>query len=345
MKRTTLFLVILAVGLGFLCAASAVARASVVSELADSDLAAQWQAGDTEYVHVSAFISEEAQRPAESFLLLGTDVDNALAAAALEPENENARLWADAYSGEASVTVSNEYNTQTALATCTGGDYFLFHPVEMLSGWYYSESDNTDTLVILDENLAWRLFGGTDIVGMALEINGYACTVAGVSKVPDDEDELAAYGEELRLYMTCSFYERQGQDINMTCYEALVPEPVTGFGLETIEAALGLPENQCELEQNTGRYSLKSGLETAGEYRQRTQRINKIYYPWWENYAKGADSQNALWGVLTVVFAGMAGIVVLLLGVKLFVHGRRANAVRDHKAAQADQHEVRLCHS
>ena len=342
MKRTTLFLIILAVGLGIFCAVSAVVRVSVVSELADSDLAAQWQAGDTEYVHVSAFISEDAQRTAESFLLMGSNVDNALAAVALVPENENARLWADAYSGEASVTVSNEYNTQTAIATCTGGDYFLFHPVEMLSGWYYSESDNTDTLVILDENLAWRLFGGTDIAGMALEINGYACTVAGVAKVPDNEDELAAYGEELRLYMSCSFYERQGQDINMTCYEALVPEPVTGFGLETIVAALGLSESQCELEEYTGRYSFKSCLETAEEYRQRTQRTNKIYYPWWENYAKGIDSQNALWGVLTVVFAGVAGIVILVLGVKLFVHCRRKVSRSKHGKGNAQRNQKGL---
>lgn len=342
MKRTTRLLVIFAVGLGILCAVSAVVRVSVVSELADGDLAAQWQAGDTEYVHVSAFISEEAQRRLESFLLMGHNVDNALAAVALEPENENARLWADAYSGDASVTVSNEYNTQTAIATCTGGDYFLFHPVEMLSGWYYSENDNTDTLVILDENLAWRLFGGTDIAGMALEINGYACTVAGVSKVPDDEDELAAYGEELRLYMTCSFYERQGQDISLTCYEALVPEPVTGFGLETIEAALGLSESQCELEQNTGRYSLKSSLETAGEYRQRAQRINKIYYPWWENYAKGVDSQNALWGLLTVFFAGATGIVVLVPGAKLFIHCRRKVSRSRHGKGNAQRNQEDL---
>ena len=342
MKRTTLLLVILAVGLGILCAVSAAVRALVVSELADGDLAAQWQAGDTEYVHVSAFISEDAQRRLESFLLMGPNVDNALAAVALEPENENARLWADAYSGEASVTVSNEYNTQTAIATCTGGDFFMFHPVEMLSGWYYLENDNTDTLVILDENLAWRLFGGTNIAGMALEINGYACTVAGVSKVPDDEDELAAYGEELRLYMSCSFYERQGQDVNLTCYEALVPEPVTGFGLETIEAALGLSESQCELEQNTGRYSLKSGLETAREYRQRAQRINKIYYPWWENYAKGVDSQNALWGVLAVFFGGAAGIVVLVLGGKLFIHCRRKVSRSRHGKGNAQRNQEGL---
>ncbi len=46
----------------------------------------------------------------------------------------------------------------------------------MISGWSYSGNKAKDAVVVLYQNLAWKIFGETDVAGMELYVNGYACT-------------------------------------------------------------------------------------------------------------------------------------------------------------------------
>lgn len=298
MRRRYIFGGALVALLAALCAVCAAVRAGCVGELAGLDIAERWQGDGGECVHVAAFITPAAGLSEENIRAARQSVDEALAQAALTPANENARLWADAYSGETAMTASVDGAALNVLATATGGDFFLFHPVEMIGGWYYSASDADDTLVVLDENAAWRLFGGTDIVGLSVELNGHPCTVAGVCAAAETE----TYGETPRVYLALSYAARMGLEIPITSYEAVLPEVVSSFGTDAVKAALALDEKQVELKTLTGRFTLRAGLRAAGELAYRAQRTSAIEYPWWENRAIAIEGKNALWSVLALGF-------------------------------------------
>ena len=309
----------------------------------DSQFAAErWQAGGTKYSQVSAFISEDAAFTDNAVLFTRQAVDEALTVVSLDAENDGSRLWIDAYSAEASVSASNDVNTQTARAICTGGDFFRFHPLDMISGWYYSGDEATDAIVVLDQNLAWKIFGGTDVAGMELYVNGYACTVAGVASVPQNKDEKGAYGSEATLYIPYSFLERQESGAPVvTCYEAVLPEAVKDFGTETIKKALGFEDTQCEVLQNTDRFGFGNSLGVAKTYESRSQRTGRIYYPWWENAARAVESRSSLLAVLLillaiypVIYGGVIGVHYGRKGVRGLKAGIKARMERTHEGSE-----------
>ena len=51
-----------------------------------------------------------------------------------------------------------------------GGQFFEFHPLRLLSGSYIAEGDLSPDRVLLDRELAWELFGGTELTGMSVEV-------------------------------------------------------------------------------------------------------------------------------------------------------------------------------
>ena len=98
----------------------------------------------------------------------------------LESDKPGARLWADAYSSYGKITVQSERGNITTDAIGIGGDFFLFHPVKLLEGSYFSGNDLMQDYCILDEDAAWKLFGSNDIAGQIVEIQGTPHVVQGV---------------------------------------------------------------------------------------------------------------------------------------------------------------------
>lgn len=280
----------------------------------DSQFAAErWQAGGTKYSQVSAFISEDAAYTDNTVLFTRQAVDEMLTVVSLDTETEDARHWIDAYSAESSATVEYKMNSQTVRVICTGGDFFLFHPLDMISGWYYFGEETSDALAVIDQILAWKLFGSADVAGMELYINGYACTVTGVASIPQNDDEKSAYASELTIYVPYSFMERQeGGAPALTCYEAVLPEPVKDFSIETIKTALGFNDSQCEVLRNTDRFSFARSISIAKAYESRSQRTGRIYYPWWENAARAVESRTFLLAVLLILLAIWLAVCILL---------------------------------
>ena len=56
--------------------------------------------------------------------------------------------------------------------------------------------------VLLDEDLAWLLYGGTDIAGLSMKINGVPYMIAGVVEREQDKFSTAAYTSGRGLYMS-----------------------------------------------------------------------------------------------------------------------------------------------
>ena len=95
-------------------------------------------------------------------------------------------MYADAYSAFDKLTVSSERTSTELEAIGVGGEFFLFHPLELKSGSYFSEDDFMQDGVVLDETAAWKLFGGYDLTGLPVTIGSQSYVVLGVVSREDD---------------------------------------------------------------------------------------------------------------------------------------------------------------
>ena len=89
------------------------------------------------------------------------------------------QFWDYDFASESRTNAVLESSTQQAAVTViyTDSAYFTMHFMEFIEGNLWQEDANT---IILNEPLAWRLFGGGNIVGLAVNINQRPYTVAGV---------------------------------------------------------------------------------------------------------------------------------------------------------------------
>ena len=230
---------------------------------------------------------------------------------------ENGSLFLDAYSMRTRLTASTEHGTVEAAAFGVGGEFFYFHPLRLRSGTYIAERDLMDDLVVLDETLAWRLFGGIDLAGMPLTINGEPFVVAGVVAMEEDFAAERALTEEGMLFLSCSALARVGVETAIDCYEIVLPDPISGYARSTVEELVSVGEGT--IVENSGRFSLRRLFEVVGSLGQRSMRTGAVVYPYWENALRYAEDWAALLLVVAVVAVlcpAMTAVVLLIRGVK-----------------------------
>ena len=75
---------------------------------------------------------------------------------------EDVYPFIDAWSSEGKMKISGDKAATDAPVLAVGGQFFEFHPLRLLSGSYLSEGELSPDRVVLDRELAWELFGGTD---------------------------------------------------------------------------------------------------------------------------------------------------------------------------------------
>ena len=198
-------------------------------------------------------------------------------------------------------------------AVAVGGDFFYFHPLQLRSGSYISSDDLMDDLVVLDEELAWRLFGGVELSGMTMTINGEPFVVAGVVSREDDFATKKAYSGDPGLFMSFSALKRLDESAAISCYEIIMPDPITNF-------AMGVGSDVVE---NSSRYSLGHLLAVIGSFGDRSMRVNGVIYPYWENAVRLTEDYAALLLILSVVFALCPLTFAAVLIIKYIVRGYR----------------------
>ncbi len=286
----------------------------------DQKAAERWQAHGTRFAQVSCFITEKEDCGYNDAMNIADDIGEALTSDAVE---EN---WIYAYSTEASVSVKTDSEAVTARAVCTGGDFFQMHPLDMISGWYYEDGDINGISVVLDMRLAWSLFGGYDLTGKEIEINGYRCVISGVSRPPEKEPGKTAYGEEPTVYLPYSLLAIIDIDEAINCFEAVLPNPIKGYALGKLEDNTGFDEGNCEMLENTGRFSLLNTLKNVYKFGRKIQNTAGVSYPYWELEARNAESRCQLIAAAAVLFAIYPLYIVILYLIKLikFMKNRRS---------------------
>ncbi|MCI9219480.1 MAG: ABC transporter permease [Lachnospiraceae bacterium] len=276
--------------------------------------AAQRWSNDGKASQVSCFFSVGSGITENEILDFEHTVDSALRDASVEQESENpgARLWADAYSADGQVTLSNDKTSLTADAIGIGGDFFLFHPLTLLNGAYFSGNDLMKDYCVIDEDAAWQLFGSNDVAGMTVYIGGVPHIVTGVVRRPSGRLAEAAGLDSTVVYVSYQTLTELGSSHGINHYEIVMPNPVTGFAYNYIKEKLGADEKEVEVVENTSRYSLLSRLKLIGEFGTRSMNGKAIIYPYWENIARGyADILMVLtlFGILFLAYPVGLGIV------------------------------------
>ena len=261
-----------------------------------SQTAAERWGGSEAVSQVSCFFSVGAGITEDRIMDFEHSIDKALTDASViqESENPGARLWADAYSADGQVTISTDKASITADAVGIGGDFFLFHPVPLLYGAYFSGNDVLKDYCVIDEDAAWQLFGSSDVAGMVVYIGGIPHVVTGVVERPSGRLAEAAGLDSTLVYVSCESLEENGKSNGINHYEIVMPNPVSGFAENYIRENLGADEKETEVLENTSRYSFLSRCQLLLEFGTRSMNGKAIIYPYWENIARGYEDILAL---------------------------------------------------
>lgn len=278
------------------------------------DMAARWAAKGNAS-QISCFFSREADVTADSIISFEHALDKALEEASIvsESENANARLWADAYSATGKVTIQSTRASMEVQAVGIGGDFFLFHPLKLLSGSYFSGNDVMKDYVILDEDAAWQLFGSNDIAGQIITIRGVPHIVAGVIEREEGRLAKAAGLNSSVAYVSYETLSQYGTDYGLNTYEIVMPNPVSGYAKKYVAEHIGVAENEVEIVENSTRYSLPSLFKMLMQFGTRSMNGKAIIYPYWENIARGNEDILGLLLVLAVLLFLYPAVLLLIV--------------------------------
>jgi len=224
--------VLLAAGIG-LCIFSGI-RIFQIKDSQKPQIAAEHWSGDSgkSYRQVTCFAKGQTQADGSPDVYLSPsvslntlDIENirknlnavVLAAAGKKdktnPDSEaaaqigDARLWIDAYSAAATGTVVRKATAvkpeASAEVTLTGvsGDYFFFHPMKLIDGAYLSVDTPDPKKIVLDRELAFKLFGTYKVTGSVVSINQREYTIVGVVQQGDSKIDRATSGDLVHAFI------------------------------------------------------------------------------------------------------------------------------------------------
>ena len=283
--------------------------------------AERWQGeSGTAFRQISCYLPVDEKQSLNDMYAFRYKLLDALHKAALDIDNAES-LFVDAWSAVDKLTVSSSRASGEASVIAVGGEFFQFHPIRLLSGSYLSENDLMQDRVLLDEDLAWLLFGGTELTGMSLKINGVPFVVGGVIEREQDFASQRAYTVGQGLYMSYDAYvSLTGNEQAITCYELVMPEPVKGFALDTVKTNFTL--GRGEALENTGRFSLLRLYKLLGQAGTRSMQAMGLMYPYWENAARCVEDICVILLLAATVFAVIPLVTAVVYAVRLIKRGK-----------------------
>ncbi len=290
--------------------------------LPEQNAAGRWSSeGDA--AQVSCFFSAGARMTEDRLIGFEHTVDGALkdAGVALQEEGSGARLWADAYSAEGTISVSSDKTKLNNVKTIgIGGDFFLLHPLPLVSGAYFSGNDIDKNYCVIDRDAAWQLFGSNDVAGMTVFIGGYPHIVTGVVERPGGRLAEAAGLSGTLVYVSYESLKSLGSCNEINHYEIVMPNPVSGFAYDYVKKKLGSSERETEVIENTSRFSFINRIKLIKTFGTRSMNSRAIVYPYWENIARGYEEILLVLTVFELLFLLYPTGLVLVLFVIWWRH-------------------------
>lgn len=271
--------------------------------------AAEHWRGDNElrYAQISVFLPVDAPKSVSDVMNFRGTVESAMLSASLDPAQTQYR---EAYSGTVSVSVNGPHGSATVKTLGVGGDFFLFHPLRLVSGSYISDYDYMTDRVVLDEELAWTLFGSSDVAGLTVEIAGREYPVAGVVHRESDAASRKAYTETSGMFMNYDALNAISE-VPISCYETVLPDPISGFAKKTVED--GFPVSGGIVVENTGRFTPVRLWTVLKGLAERAMNTRAVIYPYWENAARLCEGLAAIDLLAAIVLALCPAVCAAIL--------------------------------
>ena len=315
--------------LGFCVLLAAVSAVSALrfrvcrNTLASQNAAERWK-GESElnFAQASVFLPEGGGVDDPALQQLRKSLDAELKTAGVQlPEDagEDAKLYTDGYAAPSRLSVRSDRgrSADNVLTYGVGGNFFLFHPMKLLSGAYLTEDYVMKDRVVLDEGLAWALFGGSDVAGMEVTIGETVYQIAGVVQVEDDFATDAAYDEKYMLFIDYDALKAIDESAGITNYEIVMPEVFKGFAENTLtKYALS---GEAELVMNSYRYDFMKLLGVIGAYGKRSMQKTRVALPFWENAARMTEDHAAFALIMALLFAVVPVICAATVLIRLLI--------------------------
>lgn len=284
----------------------------MVKGLIDQQAAFRWdpEGGSAQ---ISCFLAENVEMDEFKIISFERQLEQSLLEVlpADEQGGENGkRLFIDAYSSLGTATLVSEKGKLEASTVGIGGDFFLFHPLQLVSGGYFSGNDLMKDFVVLDEDAAWQLFGSSDIAGMSLMIGGVPHYVSGVVKRQEGRFAENAGLDKTIVYMSHESLSAYGESDGISVYEVTAPNPVKGFVYNCVKEKLGVEENHMIVVENSSRYLPESLIPVILNYGTRSMQNAAVKFPYWENIARGWEDVKAMVFLFQFLFLIVPVIII-----------------------------------
>ncbi len=281
----------------------------------------RWSASGDPYAVISLYAEDSAAFSVQQISQWAYSMDSGLLESSVTPK-ENARTWAYCYGTQDVLTISGPMGSTSAEAMAVGGDFFVFHPLKFTYGSAFLNDLSNPMGVVIDRDLAWRIFGAENIVGMVLQIGSEDFTVVGVSERESDGGIYNyTYGERPRIYMSYTGYMKLQGDGHITMFEAALPNAVKGFAKNIFDGAVKVNEETAWVFEVSDRFSLTNRWENMKILKYSWIRENRIEYPYWENEARVADYRCAILMIFEAAFAAAGAASMILSFILLRVSG------------------------
>lgn len=335
----------------------------VANDLSDQQGARRW-AGDESYAQVSLFFTEDqmvepngikrfeynlGKKMQEAGIIDDDEADASgkivdtvtpgrRPVAEKETEEDDTPVYTLCYSAQGISTLSFEKRTAENIPTIgVDGDFFLFHPLELVSGSYFGPDDIMKDKIVLDEDLAWDLFGSSDIIGECVNIGGISHYVSGVVKRQDGRmnraaglsknivfmsyESLAKYGSILSGKTESREISEDGATMEfggINCIEVIMPDPVSGVALRIIRESAGVDERYISVIDNTNRFSFLSLIGVLGDFGKRSMWDKPVFYPYWENVARGWEDVLAVLALIRIICLVLIAAIITVCAVNAY---------------------------
>ncbi|WP_026509413.1 MULTISPECIES: ABC transporter permease [unclassified Butyrivibrio] len=314
---------------------------------------------DTRCGQVSMFFSENEGVNVDKINEYVYNINKGLIADGLQEADASTQagnaVWDYCFSSVGSVDTVKDLKTVTAVAIGVGGNYFQFHPMRLVSGNYFPADTVMKDYVILDEDLAWQLFGSDNIVGMDILIGGVPHYIAGVVKRDSGKyvkaagmvyptifmsfESLATYGKiDASVLSTngtlgVSSVAKKSDDENgngtsdvdtnakgVICMEVVMPNMVNNYAKNFVIDKLSLNTTQVDVVDNSARFDNRNLFNLIGKFNTRGMQIKPVIYPYWENNARAYENIFAVLLLIQIVCAVIIFIMIAIIVVQAYRH-------------------------
>ena len=269
--------------------------------------AKRWQGdGELPFSQISCFLPSDEQIGLLEVAGFRSEAMKKLKEASLDISGDQT-LMLDAWSTSTKLYTSGEHGRGEASVIAVGGDFFDFHPLQLLSGDYIRQSDLMQDRILLSEEVAWMLFGGTDLAGMSMKLNGVPFVVAGVVKQETDFASKKANSDSLDLYISYDGLLQLDENAKINCYEFVMADPVKNFALNVAKEKF--PIGKGEILCNTTRYDYGKMIDQVLSFGSRGAQTTGAVLPYWENAARRTED----WASLCCLIGTLALLYLVIL--------------------------------